>query len=74
MINLKAGCIEFLKNQDTRRDIQDILACITDLVYNEIYSYIWLICVYIIFLIFLILANLILLMQIYYNQRANKEL
>ena len=53
MINIKESCIELLKNEDTRRDIHDILLCISDIVYNELQGYIWLICIYTIFLIFL---------------------
>ena len=68
MINIKESCIELLKNEDTRRDIHDILLCISDIVYNELQGYIWLICIYTIFLIFLTLANSVLLLRIFYKQ------
>jgi hypothetical protein len=55
-----------LKNQDIRRDIQEVFSSITDMVYDQIHSYIWIICIYTIFLIILILANMIITMKMYY--------
>ncbi len=68
MINIKETCIELLKNEDTKRDIHDIMLCISDIVYNELQGYIWLICIYTIFLIFLTLVNSVLLLRIFYKQ------
>jgi hypothetical protein len=63
MKNIKDTCIEFLQNEDIRKDVKDIIKPIVDIVYNEIYVYLWLICLYNVFLIFIILANLFLLLH-----------
>ena len=63
MKNIKDTCIEFLQNEDIRKDVKDIIKPIVNIVYNEIYVYLWLICLYNVFLIFIILANLFLLLH-----------
>lgn len=67
MINLKQTCIQMLKNKDIQKDMQEVFSCITELVYEEIQNYIWIICIYTIFLIILILANSIVLLRMYYH-------
>lgn len=64
MQNLKNSCIEYLYNEDSRKDIKAILSPLVDIVYNEIYAYLWVICFYNIFLFVIILANLYLLLKI----------
>jgi hypothetical protein len=64
MKTLKDSCIHFFDNEDTRKDIKDILTPLGDIIYKEIYVYIWVICFYNIFLFVLILANLYLLLKI----------
>ena len=76
MINIKDACLQMLKNKDTRNDMQEVFSCVTDLVYEQIENYIWIICIYTIFLIILILANSIITMRMYYyliylNQKLN---
>ena len=56
--------------------MQEVFSCVTDLVYEQIENYIWIICIYTIFLIILILANSIITMRMYYyliylNQKLN---
>jgi len=63
MKNIKDTCIEFFQNEDIRKDVKDIIKPIVNIVYNEIYVYLWLICLYNVFLIFIILANLFLLLH-----------
>jgi hypothetical protein len=63
MKNIKDTCIEFLQNEDIRKDVKDIIKPIVNIVYNELYVYLWLICLYNVFLIFIILANLFLLLH-----------
>lgn len=48
----------YLKNDDIKRFIKDAVKPIVNVVYNEIYVYIWFICIYNVFLIFIILINL----------------
>jgi hypothetical protein len=43
--------------------VRAMIQPIVGMVYNEIYPYIWFICIYHVFLIFIILANCILLFQ-----------
>jgi len=64
MRNIKDTCIEFLKNEDIKRDIKDVIKPVVNILYNEVYPYILFICVYNVFLIFIILANLFLLLQL----------
>ena len=64
MKNLKDSCIHFFDNEDMRKNIKDILTPLGDIIYNEIYAYIWVICFYNIFLFVIILANLYLLLKI----------
>ena len=64
MKTLKDSCIHFFDNEDTRKDIKDILTPLGDIIYKEIYVYMWVICFYNIFLFVLILANLYLLLKI----------
>ena len=66
MINIKDACLQMLKNKDIRNDMQEVFSCVTDLVYEQIENYIWIICIYTIFLIILILANSIITMRMYY--------
>jgi len=63
MKTIRETCIEFLQNEDIRKDVKEIIKPIVNIVYNEVYIYIWLICFYNVFLIFIILANLFLLLQ-----------
>ena len=76
MINIKDACLQMLKNKDIRNDMQEVFSCVTDLVYEQIENYIWIIRIYTIFLIILILANSIITMRMYYyliylNQKLN---
>jgi len=64
MQNIKDSCIKFLYNEDSRKDIKAILSPFGDIIYNEVYVYIWVICFYNIFLFIIILANLYLLLTI----------
>ncbi len=67
MINIKETCIKLLKNKDIQKDINEVFACVTDKIYEDMQNYIWIICIYTIFLIILILANSIVLLRLYYR-------
>ena len=69
MKNIKDTCIEFLKSEDIKRDLHDIIKPVVNIVYNELYLYLWVICFYNIFLFFLILANLYLLLSLTKNRQ-----
>jgi hypothetical protein len=60
MKNIRERCCEIFKNEDIRKDIKEIMSPLVNIIYNEIYLYIWFICIYNVFLIFITLANLFL--------------
>ena len=64
MQKLKDYCIHYFYNEDTRKDIKEIMTPIGEIVYTEIYVYLWVICFYNIFLFVIILANLYILLKI----------
>jgi len=59
----KDTCFEFLKNEDIKREFKEVIRSIVNIVYNELYIYVWFICIYNVFLIFIILANLFLTLR-----------
>jgi hypothetical protein len=69
MKNIKQSVIEFFKNEDMQRDITDIVKPIRDSIYNELYVYIWFICIYNVLLLFLIVVNFFLLLKILHHTR-----
>ena len=64
MKNIRETCIEFLQNEDIKKDVKAIIRPIVGIIYNELYPYLWLLCIYNVFLIFIILANLVLLLRL----------
>ena len=70
MKSIRDRCIDFFKNEDIKRDVKAIIQPICGIIYNELYPYLWFLCIYHVFLIFIILANLILLLRLLqYGQR-----
>ena len=57
--------IDFFQKEDIKQYIKEIIRPIVNIIYYEIYPYIWFICIYNVFLIFLTLANMILLIKMY---------
>ena len=58
-------CQEYFRSKDGQSEIkQNILEPIGAILYNEMYFYVWLICLYHVFLIIIVVANLILLLRI----------
>ena len=64
MKSIRDRCIDFFKNEDIKRDVKAIIQPICGIIYNELYPYLWFLCIYHVFLIFIILANLILLLRL----------
>jgi hypothetical protein len=58
----------FLENEDIRRYVKEMTSSIVGIIYNEIYPYIWFICIYNVILIFVSMANL------YINIRIWKQI
>jgi len=63
MNNIRDKIVGFLQNEDIRKEMRGIIKPVYDIFYNEIYIYIWFICIYHVFLIFIVLANLVILLQ-----------
>jgi hypothetical protein len=63
MKNIRETCIEFFQKEDIKRDVKEMIKPIVNVIYNEIYVYIWLLCIYHVFFIFVVLANLFLLLR-----------
>jgi len=63
MKNVRDSCIEFFKNEDIRKNVREIIKPIVNIIYNEIYVYLWFICIYNVILIFLVVINLFLLLK-----------
>jgi len=64
MPSIRDSCLEFFQKEDIKRYVQEIVRPLVNIIYNEIYPYIWFICIYNVFLIFLTLANLIVILWI----------
>ena len=61
---------DFFKQEDVKKDIRELLSPLVNIIYNELYVYIWSICFFQILLFILVLANLIMLLRIFsYIQR-----
>jgi len=64
MKNVRETFKQFFQNEDIKTDIKDLLMKpIFDLIYNEIYIYLWIIALYNIFFVFIILAILFILLN-----------
>jgi hypothetical protein len=64
MKSFRDTCIDFFQNEDIKNDLTSLLKSSVNVIYNEVYIYIWFICFYNVFLIFIILANLYLLLSL----------
>ena len=62
MTNIHSEICEMFQKEDMKRFIKDILKNVSTIVYNEMYLYVWFICFYHVFLIFVLLANLVILL------------
>lgn len=58
MKNIRDVCLELFKNEDIKRDIRLVVQPLSAFVYNELYVYIWFICLYHIVIILIVLAIL----------------
>jgi hypothetical protein len=66
MKNIKEECMNMLKSDGLRKEVSNFVRPIAKVVYNEIYIYVWFICIYSVLLLVITLANLFVLMKIAY--------
>jgi hypothetical protein len=59
---------EWLKNEDIQRNFRKASGVVVTAIYNEMYIYIWFICVYNIFLLIVVVINLYLLVKLWRGQ------
>lgn len=67
MRSIKDSIIHFMQSEDLKHDLYSIVQPIYTNVYNELYPYLCFICIYMVILTFIILANLVLLVQVINN-------
>lgn len=70
MRKLKDICIDFFKNEDTKKDVREMMIPIFNMIYNELYVYIWIIAIYNIFFVFILLAVFFIVLQIFRNIKS----
>jgi hypothetical protein len=70
MKSIKENCIEFLQNEDIRKDMKEMIHPIVQIVYNEVYVYLWVICFYCVFMFFLLLASVFLQIRLIAKHNA----
>jgi len=64
MGTIKETFLSFFKDKEMKQNIKDVLHPVTDIIYNEIYIYVWGICFFNCFLFIIILVNLFLLLKL----------
>ncbi len=64
MKSLKESIHEFLQNEEIKNEIRSMLKPLGILIYNEVYFYILLICVYCVLLFMFSLASLIIMLNL----------
>jgi hypothetical protein len=66
---IKDNLINLFKNEDIKRNMREIVKPIGILIYNELFIYIWFICIYNVVLFFIIIFVLILLLRKSYTSQ-----
>ena len=68
MKNIRDTCISFLHDEDLRKVIREMMKPLIQIMYNEIYIYLWLLCFYSLFLFFIVLAILVILIRLLHKE------
>lgn len=63
MGTIKESFLLFFKDKEMKQNVKDLLRPITEIIYNEIYIYIWGICFFNCFLFIILLVNLVFLLR-----------
>lgn len=61
---LREQCLKLFQNEDIKRDVHGLLKSVIAVIYNELYPYVLLICIYNVFLLILILGILFMLYRV----------
>ncbi len=59
----------FFRREDIKKMSKEIVKPVVNIIYDEIYPYIWFICIYNVFLIFMTILNLFILIQLFKELR-----
>jgi hypothetical protein len=59
----------FFRKEDIKKMSKEIVKPVVNIIYDEIYPYIWFICIYNVFLIFMTILNLFILIQLFKELR-----
>jgi hypothetical protein len=74
MKNLRDTCIEYLKNENTKKDVKEMMKPVFSMIYNEVYVYIWIIAIYNIFFIIMILAMFFILLKLLNKDKLKENI
>jgi hypothetical protein len=64
MKNIKELCIEFYQDENIRKNIKEFISPIYQMIYNDIYLYVWVVCFYSMLIIFILLCILFIAIKI----------
>jgi hypothetical protein len=64
MTSLRDRCILFFQDENIKKDLRALAKPILETIYDELNVYVWIVLVYNIFLVFIVLANLFLLIRL----------
>lgn len=64
MTSLRDRCMLFFQDENIKKDLRDLAKPILEMIYEELNVYVWIVLVYNIFLVFIVLANLFLLIRL----------
>jgi hypothetical protein len=70
----KNSICSFFQTEDIENLSKEIIKPIVNIVYNEIYPYVWFLCIYNVFLFFIILANLFFIIYFYKEFIKTKQI
>lgn len=64
MASLRDRCMLFFQDENIKKDLRELARSVLDTIYDELNIYVWIVLVYSIFLVFIVLANLFLLIRL----------
>lgn len=65
--------MEVIGKKDVKNGLKDLVKPVGGFLYDQFYIYIWIICIYNVFFIFIVLANLFLLLKVLNKQDEYKN-